>query len=141
MAISTEAIFKTADMFCEEYPEVATLLKSSTYVDDIVTSVHSDIQAQLLADDTDVVLGLAGFKVKSWLIGGRAKDSIAVEKVKVLGVDWLPASDVVSFPPSINFSQNKRGASVSRCDDRSDTQWVSTQDDSQDGIRTDHAEL
>ena len=37
------------------------------------------------------------------------KDSIALEKVTVLGVDWSPASDVVSFTPSINFSQNKRG--------------------------------
>ena len=46
-AISTEAIYKTADMFSEAYPEVATLLKSSTYVDDIVTSVGSDVQAQL----------------------------------------------------------------------------------------------
>ena len=31
-AISTGAIYKTADMFREAYPEVATLLKSSTYV-------------------------------------------------------------------------------------------------------------
>ena len=46
-AINTEAIYMTADMYNEAYTEVATLLESSTYVDDIVTSVGSDVQAQL----------------------------------------------------------------------------------------------
>ena len=42
-------------------------------------------------------------------VESHLKDSIALEKVTVLGVDWSPASDVVSFIPSISFAQNKRG--------------------------------
>ena len=48
-AISSEAIYKTADLFNTDYPDVSRLLKNSTYVDDIVDSVENTEQALQLA--------------------------------------------------------------------------------------------
>ena len=52
------------------------------------------------------------------------------------GFGWVQSEVIYKL-----LTEQERGASVSRFDDISDTQWASTQDDSQDGIRTDHAEL
>ena len=56
---------RTADIFESKYPSVSKLLRSSTYVDDIVTSVPSMDLGIQLASDTDVVLQKTGFKTKS----------------------------------------------------------------------------
>ena len=70
-AISTEAVYLTAEMVQGQYPRVASLLKSSTYVDDIVDSVSDMDSAVRLAVDTAQVLGDAGFKIKHWLFCGE----------------------------------------------------------------------
>ena len=71
-AISSEAIYKTADMCQDSSPEVSNLLKHSTYVDDIVHSVNSADEARDLARKTTDVLKNAGFTIKHWLFGGES---------------------------------------------------------------------
>ena len=119
-AISTEAIYLTADRFKEEYPMVSTLLRHSTYVDDIVDSFDSADQAKQVACDTSHVLKQAGFTIKHWLSSGdstpRADLSIEaspssedVDSVTaVLGVPWHSSSDSIVFIPKLNFSKKSK---------------------------------
>ena len=44
-AISTEAVYKTADMFQTDSPKAANLLKRSSYVDDLIDSQLSTPEA------------------------------------------------------------------------------------------------
>ena len=119
-AISSEAIYKTADMHKEKYPRVADLLKSATYVDDILDSVDNGESAMQLARDTNDVLNSAGFKIKHWILSGDNGVRVSVDdspdtedsgvyETKVLGVVWKPSTDVIAFHPSLNFSAKKRG--------------------------------
>lgn len=118
-AISSEAIYKTADLFHKEYPRVAELLKSSTYVDDIVDSFPSHESAMVTAEGTNVVLQNAGFKVKCWLFSGEPDKRIQLEDLpppdakpvstQVLGVHWNSSTDVITFSTNLNFSPKKKG--------------------------------
>jgi Mor family transcriptional regulator len=118
-AISSEAIYKTADLFHSEYPEVACLLKNSTYVDDIVESRSSHEEALQLARDTTHVLTEAGFTIKHWLFSGESApradlytpaDSVdTAQTIQVLGVTWVPVTDKIVFRAKLNFSKKKKG--------------------------------
>ena len=117
-AISSEAIYKTADLFHKEYPRVAELLKGSTYVDDIVDSFPSHSSAMETAKGTNTVLQNAGFKVKCWLFSGEPDKRIELEDqptavepkpTQVLGVHWNSSSDVITFTTNLNFSTKKKG--------------------------------
>jgi hypothetical protein len=122
-AISTEAVYSTAEMFHGEYPRVSVLLKTSTYVDDVVDSVTDLESAQTLATDTNYVLNQAGFQIKHWLFSGdggvRVDPKIDPEtcsedfSTKVLGVTWNSKRDVISFTPSLNFSPKKKDGRAS----------------------------
>ena len=63
-AISAEAIYMTADRNADIFPDVAQLLKTSTYVDDIVFSVSDKEKAIELTRSTTKVLSSAGFTIK-----------------------------------------------------------------------------
>ena len=119
-AISSEAIYKTADLFNTDYPDVSRLLKNSTYVDDIVDSVENTEQALQLAKDTTHVLNEAGFRIKHWLFSGEdsprtdlsvpsQSDCVEPSSVQVLGVTWVPVTDRIKFHARLNFSQKKKG--------------------------------
>ena len=123
-AISTEALYQTALLFQEEYPDVAVLLKRNSYVDDIVDSLDTKTEALKLAEDTNRVLNKAGFEVKHWHIGGEQLPRIDISQVAksntashcktigVLGVNWEPDQDLITFTPSLNFSKKKRGQRI-----------------------------
>ena len=55
-AISTEAIYLTAELFRPQFPRVAELLRSSTYVDDVVDSCESIEEATGIARNASTVL-------------------------------------------------------------------------------------
>lgn len=70
-AISTEAIYKTADRFEEESPRAAKLLKKSSYVDDLIDSRPSLSDAILVGKETEGMLAKGGFSVKCWQLSGE----------------------------------------------------------------------
>ena len=114
-ATSSEALYKTASLFQQEYPEVADMLKHSTYVDDIVHSVQTPDAAMSLADETDIVLSKAGFKVKSWQFSGETVTQQQVvsevtgnRTVRVLGVLWKPEEDNTNWIKYQLFCKKKR---------------------------------
>ena len=69
--ISTEALYRTADMFQKDSPSAAKLLKESSYVDDLLDSVASKQDALILAYEVETLLQKGGFKVKNWMFSGE----------------------------------------------------------------------
>ena len=113
-AIATEALILTAEAFNDLYPEAARFVKESSYVDDLADSVESDILAKKLAQETELLLAKGNFKVKEWQFSGSRKSEEANLKgegdyIGVLGTQWNPVDDVLSFQVTLNFSKKKRG--------------------------------
>ena len=135
-AISTEAVYKTADMFEADSPKAANLLKRSSYVDDLIDSQPSPPEALKIARETEDMLGKGGFVVKCWQFSGEpsprtgkmlsVSDDTIVEpdgterthtnmlkgsesNLRVLGLGWNPVEDTVVFEVSLNFSKKKKG--------------------------------
>ena len=71
-AISTEAIYKTADLFESDSPRAACLLKKSSYVDDLIDSQPSKPDALEIALETENMLAKGGFAVKCWQFSGES---------------------------------------------------------------------
>lgn len=63
-AISSKALKMMAEIFQEEHPNLAKLLQSSVYFDDIVGLVSSEEADRELANETKAVLLEAGFRKK-----------------------------------------------------------------------------
>lgn len=111
-AISTEAVYKTADMFKDQYPDACDLLRRSTYVDDIVHSVDTADQARRLSKEVEYVLGEAGFALKGWTFNGSLLNPDAeVEQLRILGLQWEPKNDLLKYRTRLNFSSKKKGVS------------------------------
>ena len=134
-AISTEVVYKTANLFKEDSPIAAELLKKSSYVDDLIDSRSNKPDALKLAHDAENMLAKGGFKVKCWQFSGEEKarsgpelsEAMVTENVpkdlsrerpllkgtdanlRVLGVGWRPKEDVIAYEVTLNFSQKKRG--------------------------------
>ena len=115
-AIATECAYKTADLFKEEYPRAAEVIKNSTYVDDIIDSARGRETAIGIAKDVDTVFKKGNFIVKQWIFSGEQPDQTELnipvgmdgEKSRVLGVVWVPKLDELRFEVKINFSKKKR---------------------------------
>ena len=135
-AISTEAVYKTADMFKTDSPKAADLLKSSSYVDDLIDCLPSTPEALKVARETEDMLAKGGFLVKCWQFSGEPSphtgkmlsDNIDTvvehdgpvcthtnmlkggeQNLRVLGLGWNPVEDTVVFEVTLNFSKKKKG--------------------------------
>ena len=110
-AISTEALYMTADKFSADHPQAAVMLKEGSYVDDLMESVPGKEEALDLSKGAEEILAKGGFQVKFWLFSGcdvEEDDGV----VKVLGVGWKPKDDTVGFQASLNFSPKKQGIHI-----------------------------
>jgi len=76
--ITTEAIYKTAELYESQFLYVARLLKESN---DIIDSLDTIDEALHLAKDTTHVLKEAGFVTKHWHFGGEAAPKVNVDSV------------------------------------------------------------
>lgn len=119
-AISSEAIYKTATLWEDTYPEVSEVLRHSTYVDDIVDSKSSLGETTSLAERTEEVLLSVGFQVKGWRFSGESasrtnanmpqiKDPDKQTTTRVLGVIWDSKRDQIYVNSGLNFSEKRRG--------------------------------
>ena len=134
-AISTEAIYKTAERFKEDSPAAAELLKNSSYVDDLIDSKPTLCSAVKVANETESMLAKGGFSVKCWQFSGeenpranlaqlrldhgnhsaqKVGHSISMLKgtdanLRVLGLGWDRRSDVILYEVTLNFSSKRRG--------------------------------
>ena len=131
-AISTEAVYKTADRFEKESPEAANLLKKSTYVDDLIDSRPSVNDAIQVAREAEDMLAKGGFSTKCWQLSGErnSRTSLGHEEaslantdetkplsllkgtetsMRVLGLAWNPKEDLMLYEVTLNFSKKRRG--------------------------------
>ena len=116
-AIATEALMLTAESFSDLYPKAARFVQESSYVDDMADSVESDIKARELAQETELLLAKGNFSVKEWQFSGSGKSKTVALKgdgnyIGVLGTQWNPVNDTISFQVTINFSKKKRGLRI-----------------------------
>ena len=131
-AVSTEAIYKTADRFEKNSPEAAKLLKKSSYVNDVIDSRPSVSDAVQVAKEVEDMLAKGGFTVRRWQLSGergsrtslgqqetcvdRADETKSLSllkgtesSVRVLGLAWDPEKDLILYEVTLNFSKKRRG--------------------------------
>ncbi|CAB3998608.1 Hypothetical predicted protein [Paramuricea clavata] len=134
-AISTEAFYKTAELYREVSPQAANLLKHSSYVDDLIDSRPSKPDALKIAKEAEDILAKGGFAVKCWQFSGETQPRVKEELLKldlpeksvessdqglimlkgtdenlrVLGLGWNPKQDTITYEVTLNFSSKRRG--------------------------------
>lgn len=112
--IATVALRKTAEMYQDEYPEAAKVVKNNSYMDDILDSVSTEEKAYQQTKEIEAVLGEGGFEMKGWVISGESNEGADVhieqrkEEEKVLGIAWSPSEDCFHFEVKLNFSPKKK---------------------------------
>ena len=110
-------------------------MKNSSYVDDLIDSKPSKLEALKIAKETEERLAKGGFSVKCWQFSGESKPRVYEELIKpevsdnnterpkqrvvmlkgtdehlrVLGLGWNPENDSIIFEVTLNFSSKKRG--------------------------------
>ncbi|CAB4018942.1 Hypothetical predicted protein [Paramuricea clavata] len=82
-AISTEAVYKTAEFYREDGPQAANLPKHSSYVDDLIDSRPSKPDALKIAKESEDILAKGGFAVKCWQFGGETQPRLKEELLKL----------------------------------------------------------
>ena len=97
---------RTADEFAS--PEVASLMKRDTYVDDVITGANEEHAAVELARDIATALRGGGFELSEWTSNSaQIKSHLEAEKVqrlqlepattKTLGLTWMPRLDMLTY--------------------------------------------
>ena len=112
------ALQKTAEENQELYPEAAKAIKVNSYMDDLCNSLDTIKQAQKQTEDIDKILETGGFRVKEWISNktlneGDSKQEMAIKmlegdgKENVLGLEWKPKADKLSFKVKVDLSNIK----------------------------------
>ena len=101
---------ETAKRFAHIDPAAAETLTTQAYVDDVMDSLMTWLEARLRVDKCNQIAGMGSFVFKGWSFGG---EGVPVEFLKdvlqrVLGVMYAAKLDAISFPPKLNFSPKRR---------------------------------
>ena len=94
-AISTDAIYKTAYMFESDSPKVANLLKTSSYVDDLIDSLPSKSEAIEGSRGTQNMLAKGGFTVKCWQFSQESGSRTGSELSYLKPYHWCWQEEIV----------------------------------------------
>ena len=102
-----------AELFRDEFPDVADFLERLRYVDDMAKSDTTKEEAAQIVKDTDKVLDTVKMKVKEWSITGQEPPAELSEdgvSVGIGGMRWLPKIDAfqLNIQP-LHFGKKKRG--------------------------------
>ena len=105
-AISTEALYKTADMFNDGNEEAVFFIKECSYVDDLTYSHNNKTDLELLVNRVEGILGKGGFRIKAWIFSGEILPEGENTNVRVLGTMWNPRQDFMTYdiPDSLFYS-------------------------------------
>ncbi|XP_046869388.1 uncharacterized protein LOC124462036 [Drosophila willistoni] len=100
---------KNADRFCQQYPQAAQAMKDYHYVDDFIYSGDNYVEVGNIATQVRDIHAAGGFHIRNWSSNSKEvlrilkSDSLLPEAVeitateKVLGLYWMPHSDVFTF--------------------------------------------
>ncbi|XP_004934341.2 uncharacterized protein LOC101737233 [Bombyx mori] len=110
-------LIQLADDEGHRYPAAAQVLRKSIFVDDILTGHDSVVKAQALQNDLINLLALGGFQLSKWtsncpqLLERFPDDQCDMPKdfdispdsnsIKVLGIQWIPQSDELTYRISL----------------------------------------
>ena len=99
--IAQAALRKTAERESATYPEESTIVKDNTYMDDILGSVETEKERQLVTKNIESMIGTAGFLIKKWTYSYQSCDNKPLTMIatneKVLGLQWNPSLDTCVF--------------------------------------------
>ncbi|CAB4033995.1 Hypothetical predicted protein [Paramuricea clavata] len=82
-AISTEAVYKTAELYRQDSRQAANHLKHSSYVDDLIDSCSSKPDALKIAKESEDILAKGGFALKCWQFSGETQPRVKEELLKL----------------------------------------------------------
>ena len=101
---------ETAKMFSHIDSDAAETLTSQAYVDDVLDSLMSWLQALARVGFCNEIAGMGSFVFKGWSFGGEGVPLEFLKDViqRVLGLMYTAMKDSISFPPKLNFSPKKR---------------------------------
>ena len=95
----------------EENESLSFLLKKGRFVDDLLTSVDTKEEAEVLMRDADAALGEYSMKVKAWTQSNQDPDTrVSKEGTMSLGgMTYEPKSDTFAIKiPPLNFDDNTK---------------------------------
>ncbi len=120
--IAITSMMKTAEMHKAEHPTTEKMLKSDSYVDDIVHSTDPNLgqldsmeEAKYLMTSAENVLKTGNFVIKHWTMSGDTHPiglDIRNDSGKVLGMLWDPCVDCLKFNVKLEFSPKKHNIST-----------------------------
>lgn len=124
--LAMRTIHQLAEDYRERYPLAADVALKELYMDDLTTSVPSDEDGTRLADELLALFKAGGFDLVKWasnssgLLAHLPESHRAVieftdddDTLKVLGLKWIPTSDVLSFATSSATTCNTKRAILS----------------------------
>ncbi|VEN57358.1 unnamed protein product [Callosobruchus maculatus] len=123
--LSIRVLHQLADDSMKNFPIAATVLKRGFFVDNLLWSVETDEEAFQLQDELIALLRSGGFELHKWAsnclpllerVPGKLREMpVAFEddkdlSIKILGLQWLPLEDVLTFATlSASSTNTKRG--------------------------------
>ena len=113
-AIATIALRKIAEMGMKKFPKEANIITRSSYVDDIVDSVATTEEAEIITNNVSFILKTGNSHIKGWIMSGNPDEfewKILLDNncERVLGLRWIPETDTLIFNVRVNFSRKIKG--------------------------------
>ena len=103
----------TADLFKDEYPDVNSIVREDTYMDDTLSGADSLKRVHQLCEELQTVLNHGGFILKGFTISGSDPDeSLSSDgiRIDVSGHTWFSKTDSIALASKeINFAKKSRG--------------------------------
>ena len=80
--ITTVALYRTAEFAKTSHPMEAEIVKESSYVDDIISSVETTEIAERVTNNITQILKAGNFHIKGWVISGHSLEKVAISTWK-----------------------------------------------------------
>ena len=113
-AIATVALKKTADIYKTDFPEASSIIRESTYVDDIIDRVNMLKDVTRITKEMEYVLTRGNFKITGWTISGQQNViNIANSSEKIL-YDEFYYNVKLKFGPEQLFADNYDSVQLSK---------------------------
>lgn len=118
--LAIRTLRQLADDGQQTFPEAAEVLRSSVYMDDILSGAETFEKAQKLKQDLVGLLALGGFELRKWVSNDRRLledippehqekphvfDTEGPSFVKILGVQWNPVEDNFTYHTNLDSSK------------------------------------
>ncbi|XP_066261278.1 uncharacterized protein [Euwallacea similis] len=117
---ATRCLIELAERNKDRYPRTAEIIKRSFYMDDLLVSIDSEIEAFQIYRELDDILSQANFKLRKW----SSNSSIVLNSIlqansnenhdnlilphedkhlKTLGISWDPKQDTLKYSVNIKY--------------------------------------